>query len=93
MIWGLRKKYDPNDPVQLALFDILGEAAVLELTVEGLDDASSRVGLFLMGHGWSRRESQQRMDAVLAATAGHLEPAVHERAKLVAARALNLEFD
>jgi hypothetical protein len=36
MIWGLRKKYDPNDPVQFALFDILGEAAVLELTVAQL---------------------------------------------------------
>ena len=93
MIWGWRKKYNPDDPDNLALLDSLGEAAVIELTIDGIDDASSRVVLLIMGHGWSQKEAKARIDAVLAAVAGHLEPKVHERAKLVAARALKSAFD
>jgi hypothetical protein len=93
MIWGLRKKFDPNDPTQLELLDVLGESAILELTAGGTDDWSAQVALFIIGQGWSKRESQQRIEAILAAVAGSLESRVRERARLVAARAIKRAFD
>lgn len=93
MIWGSRNKYDANDPIQVALMGQLAEAAVLELTIDGLDDASSQVSLFLMTQGWSRKETKQRIDHALTTAAEHLRPEILQRAKLVGERAIKKTFD